>query len=576
MKSREENILIKLVGMLPVPAVAVDPTGEILFMNHQAGPIFGYRPEETIGKRLTRIFPGTGILEVFASGQGVKCRENTPFCPVFIANYEPVYLEGCLAGVLAVFQPLEWGEDLSAARLLTNLYEAILADVVVGVAVTDAQGQVVFINKVYCDLLDLKAEEVLGQPADLVLPHSRLPKVMSTGTPWTGQVTGAGKGRLLLSEMAITSGGQVLGGLSKVLPQESLQDDELVKRYRAVEDKLVLYQNELAQLRQEQSPFQRIVGFSGQMMRIKRLAEKVAKGDATILLHGESGTGKEVFAQAIHQGSPRCKEPFIKINCAAIPDKLLEAELFGYEEGAFTGAAKGGKPGKFELANGGTIFLDEIGDMPLNMQAKLLRVLQDRCFERVGGTRTLQVDVRIIAATNRNLEELIQRGEFRLDLYYRFSVITMEIPPLRERREDIPLLANHIMEKLSQRYGVEVEGLTPEVHHCFTNHSWPGNVRQLENVLEHAFNLLEEGEKFIGIFHLPERFVKEVGNNIDRPSATLEEIMAEAEKKAILQALAATGGNRMEAANLLGIHRSGFYQKLKKYGITGEEGNNGK
>lgn len=330
-----------------------------------------------------------------------------------------------------------------------------------------------------------------------------------------------------------------------------------------LENKLTLYKNELEILQQNLSPLEAIQGVSPQIKELKERAARVARGEANVLLLGESGTGKELFARAIHQASPRRQEPLIKINCAAIPENLLEAELFGYDEGAFTGAARGGKPGKFELADGGTIFLDEIGDLPLSMQPKLLRALQERSFERVGGRRTIKVDVRIIAATNKDLPSLVREGKFRLDLYYRLAVITLQIPPLRERPMDLVPLCQMLLQKFNSRYGLDIEGISEEVQELFQRYSWPGNVRELENVLEHAFNFLEPGEKTIKLHHLPPYVYRG-----DHPGGLqLKEAVAQAEQEAIKKALLAAGGNKQEAARLLGIHPSGLYQKIKKYNL---------
>ena len=276
-----------------------------------------------------------------------------------------------------------------------------------------------------------------------------------------------------------------------------------------------------------------------------------------------------MFAQAIHYASNRRHGPFIKINCASIPENLLESELFGYEEGAFTGARKGGKPGKFELANGGTIFLDEIGDMSMPMQAKLLRVLQEREVERVGGTKTSSVDVRVIAATNQDLETMMSQGTFRQDLYYRLNVIALHVPPLRERREDLPELCEALLRKVNRTLQFDVDGVSREAMELLMQYDWPGNVRELENVLERSVNLMDE----VGDI-LPEHLPPTMRRPATKPALSNQEetkelagIMEEAEKQAIYKALETAGGNRSQAAKILGIHRSGFYQKLSKYQI---------
>jgi len=310
-----------------------------------------------------------------------------------------------------------------------------------------------------------------------------------------------------------------------------------------------------------------LIGRSPQMAAVRRRVQEVAGSAVDVLIRGETGTGNELISDAIHYASPRARNACVRLNCAALSENLLESELFGYDDGAFTGARRGGKPGKFELANGGSIFLDEIGDMTLAMQAKLLRVLQEREIERVGATKPVKVDVRVIAATNRDLETMIERGEFRQDLYYRLNIISLQIPPLRERKEDIPLLASTILKKLNNQTPHWVEGVSPEAMEILMEYSWPGNVRELENILERAVNLMDE-EAFIAPEHLPPVVKKQYKNKeADDGVKQLAGIMGDTEKQAIYRALEAAGGNKSKAAQILGIHRSGFYQKIKKYGL---------
>jgi Transcriptional regulator containing PAS, AAA-type ATPase, and DNA-binding domains len=297
---------------------------------------------------------------------------------------------------------------------------------------------------------------------------------------------------------------------------------------------------------------------------LKNMALRVAPSVSTVLITGESGTGKELFAHAIHRTSDRRKERFVKVNCAAIPDNLLESELFGYAEGAFTGAKKGGKPGKFELANRGTIFLDEIGDMPLAMQAKLLRVLQDREIERVGGIEPVYVDVRVIAATNRNVEELVEKGEFREDLYYRLNIIELNIPPLREHMEDLALLVESLIAKLNIKLKKEIQGIDQEAVALLQKYHWPGNIRELENMLEVAINMTEGGILECDDFPY---IMKKTKMDQAESGVTLSNAKASTEKQLIMDALKQSGDDKKKAAAILAIHPSALYRKLKKYGI---------
>lgn len=294
------------------------------------------------------------------------------------------------------------------------------------------------------------------------------------------------------------------------------------------------------------------------------LASKVAKTSATVLIRGESGVGKEVLARAIYKESDRYKMPFIKVNCASIPENLLESELFGYEEGAFTGARRGGKLGKFELAQGGTIFLDEIGDMSYTMQAKILRVLQEKELERVGGTKTISLDVRVIAATNKDLEQMIENESFRRDLYYRLNVFPLNIPPLRERKDDIIPLSRVILEKLNKHCG-NIVSLSADVIKILQQHNWPGNIRELQNVLEHA-NIIRTDDE-IKIRDLP-KYILPSNDKLDVKNLedfNLKENIGMLEKEMIKESLLRNGNNKSKAIRELGISRRAFYEKISKY-----------
>ncbi|WP_457600597.1 sigma-54 interaction domain-containing protein, partial [Hydrogenivirga sp.] len=308
-----------------------------------------------------------------------------------------------------------------------------------------------------------------------------------------------------------------------------------------------------------------IVGRSRGIMGVLELVHRVAHTNATVLLRGESGVGKEVFARAIHFLSPRADRPFIAVNCGAIPENLLEAELFGYEKGAFTGAYSS-KKGKFELANGGTLFLDEIGELPLHLQVKLLRAIQEKEIERLGGSKPIKVDVRIIAATNRDLERMVKEGKFREDLYYRLNVVPIFIPPLRERREDIPVLAQHFLEKFRKEYNKEVT-ISPEVMDAFMRYEWKGNVRELQNVIERMVILDTDG--VLTEEDLPPEIRRDSPRRTSRvePPPVNGETIWEVEKKLIEKALEESGFIIKEAAKRLGMTPRQVSYRIQKYGI---------
>ncbi len=352
------------------------------------------------------------------------------------------------------------------------------------------------------------------------------------------------------------------------------RDEILLVLEKALDTRRLRRENEYLrkQLWKEQG-YGEIIGKSVPMKRVFSLIERVADTDSTVLILGESGTGKELVARAIHQASSRRKGPFVPVNCGAIPEELLESELFGHEKGAFTGAIKT-RLGRFELAHGGTIFLDEIAEMSPKLQVKLLRVLQEKTIERVGGTHTISIDIRIIAATNKNLEEEVQKKNFREDLYYRLNVIPIYLPPLRERKDDIPLLVNHFIQKFNQQKRRDIQGIEPEALDLLLRHDWPGNVRELENVIERMVILAEE--ETITKADIPEyirgsieerAFVPLEDVEIPEEGINLPKLVSEFEKRLILKALDKTGWVKNRAAKLLHINRTTLIEKMKKQKI---------
>lgn len=322
----------------------------------------------------------------------------------------------------------------------------------------------------------------------------------------------------------------------------------------------------------DRDPLAMIIGSSPGIVAARSLARRAARGDSNVLLLGETGVGKEVFARAIHEAGRRAHGSFVVVNCAAVPESLMESELFGYEEGAFTGALRTGRPGKFEQASGGTIFLDEIGDMPLMLQAKVLRAIQERTIERLGGAREIPVDARLIAATNKNLHEMVATGEFREDLYYRLDVITITIPPLRERKQDMPEIVDYFLKRLNKVCHTCVKGIHPTVMDAFLRHTWPGNLRELENVLERGLNLTDGDE--IHPEDIPIYFWETPTSQPDVSAGFrgpgLDDSLAAHERAILAAALRAAGNNRTRAARMLNISRSGLYKKLRRYGIAGK------
>lgn len=318
-------------------------------------------------------------------------------------------------------------------------------------------------------------------------------------------------------------------------------------------------ENRTLQAQAQKAPLDGIITASSEMIAVCRMIERVAPTDASVMLLGASGTGKELLARALHSMSTRGKLPFVAINCAAIPENLLESELFGYEKGAFTGAVKQ-TPGKIELAEGGTLFLDEVGDIPLPLQVKLLRFLQERVIERIGGRKEIPVDVRIVCATHQNLQELIEEGRFREDLYYRLAEINIDIPPLAEREGDAILLAHHFLNEFNKEHGRKIKGFTPDALVAIANHQWPGNVRELENKLKRSVIMTESDR-------IAERDLALGGGEKGVTPLNLKQVREDADKRALRQALAVSDGNISQSAKLLGISRPTLYDLLKQYNI---------
>ncbi|TCS71859.1 sigma-54 interaction domain-containing protein [Effusibacillus lacus] len=444
-----------------------------------------------------------------------------------------------------------------------NLLESVFEKAYESIVVCDADGYILMMNQAYRDFLGV--QDVVGRHVTDVIENTRMHIVARTGKPEIADIQRIKGQYMIASRIPIFEDGKLVAVVGTVMFQDVRQLQALAATVDQLKQELAYYKRELRRKMGAVYRFEQIAGSSQRMEEVKNLARKVANSDTTVLIIGESGTGKELFAHAIHAASKREMGPFIRVNCAAIPDSLLESELFGYEEGAFTGAARKGKKGKFELADHGTILLDEIGDMPLNLQAKLLRVLQEKEVERVGGTRPIPINVRVIASTNRNLQELIREGKFREDLYYRLNVLKLEIPPLRERGEDLQELVESLLEQLMETTGLVVREIHPDVWEILRKYSWPGNVRELRNVLERALHNMEGN--CLKAEHIS---VSQTDMYRTNPAAplTLKESLELAEKEAIKRALAAAGGNRPEAARILGISKSGLYQKLDKYGLS--------
>ncbi|WP_053363706.1 sigma-54-dependent Fis family transcriptional regulator [Bacillus sp. FJAT-27251] len=448
-----------------------------------------------------------------------------------------------------------------------DILETIIDSAYEWIVVVNTEGNIVYMNKNYCQFLEIEQEEALGKHVSKVIENSRMHIVAKSGKEEIADLQYIKGNYMIANRIPIFSDGKLIGALGTVIFRDTKEWNKMNSHIKSLMPKLQTYLQDWEDNNGAKYTLQDIKSISPQILQLKEKVKNVASGNISVLIRGESGTGKELFAHSIHHLSPRSHHPFIKVNCGAIPEHLLESELFGYEEGAFTGAKKGGKKGKFLLAHGGTIFLDEIGDMPVNMQVKLLRVLQEKEVEPVGAVKPIPVDVRVIAATNRPLEKMIEEKRFREDLFYRINVIPFKIPPLRERPEDIPHLTDFFLEKISRRAGKRITMIDEEVRNVFNQHSWPGNLRELENVIEAAVHLTD-GER-ITISSLPESLKGDPKILIGQ--LTLKEILEETEKRIIERTLEQFHEDKLEAAKALGISKSSMYEKIKKYRLETEE-----
>ena len=456
-------------------------------------------------------------------------------------------------------------EDLIELKRKIHFYETILDNIYNGVMITDPDGKIIFFSKTYGNFLGIDPQGAIGKDCTEVIENTRMDIVAKTKIPEVNLPHRIMGQDMVVQRIPIEMNGDLVAVYGQVMFKDVRDVQALARKLNILESKVELYEKELESLRSSKYTLNHIVGKSEKIVELKRLALKAAQTHAPVLLIGESGTGKELFAHAIHYASERRPRPFIRLNCAAIPKDLLEAELFGYEPGAFTGAGSKAKPGKFELAHHGSIFLDEISDLPWEMQPKLLRVLEEKEMERLGGTRLTKCDFRLIAATNENLERYVEEGKFRKDLYYRLNVIPIQIPPLRERKEDIPVIADHLIQTLNKDLGTNVTKISPEVLNIFENYDWPGNVRELANILERILYSID-GDT-IQMKHLP-IFLQSLSTASTKLQPTLlKRLKEDMEKEALVHAIRISNDNKNKAARLLGIHRTALYKKMKKLNI---------
>jgi transcriptional regulator with PAS, ATPase and Fis domain len=458
----------------------------------------------------------------------------------------------------------------SLLKLAAQSMFDVFARAAMGMLVVDREHRVVWISEGYKSFLpalgfDSQASFV-GRRVEEVVPNTLMAQVIETGRPILVDLLTNKAGTFLVSRLPLRDDqGRVIGALGLVLmdhPETTMQP--LMAKFTRLQAELDAARRQLAQQRRPKYTIASFIGASAAALEVKRQARRVAATDSTVLLTGETGTGKELLAQAIHAASPRAAHPFVGVNIAAVPESLLEAEFFGVAPGAYTGAdRKTTRDGKFKLADRGTLFLDEIGDMPLALQSKLLRALQEREVEPLGSNKVEPVDVRVIAATSRDLAAMVAAGQFRADLYYRLNVLPIALPPLRARRDDIDALAEALLDDIARRSGLPVRSLAPDALDALAAHDWPGNIRELRNVLEHA--VLMHDELMLHAAQLPRLGTAPAVAAPAGGPVPLPEQLADVERRAIADALKATGGNRVAAAKLLKMSRAALYDRLARY-----------
>ncbi|MGI6550837.1 MAG: sigma 54-interacting transcriptional regulator [Syntrophomonadales bacterium] len=578
LNEKYDTIINRIIDSPTMGYIVINRDEEVTHVNQTYLDILDMKAEDIIGKKILDVIPGSKLPRVLETGEIEEIDLWSVNGHNMFVSRLPIMRNGKVIGAIGHTLTL----DLSVPKFLVSklqetdrrfnaIFEGLIENPNTAYIIVDKDGYVTVMNQTFLDIIGKKREEVIGKHVLEVYSHSKLPETLKTGQMDSADVWPIVEGRdILINRIPIRQNGQIIGAIGHSMVLDMSGAKMLMKRLQETQKELSVYKDEVNAIYQARWRFEDLIGRSSEFVTVKALAQQFAQTSSTLLITGESGTGKELFAQAIHNASSRRTGPFIRINCVTLPENLLESELFGYEDGAFTGAKKGGKPGKFELARGGTVFLDEIGDMPMNMQTKLLSVLQERVIERVGGTKPIDINVRVIAATNQNLEEMVANHEFREDLYYRLNVVRLQIPPLRKRIEDLPVLAAGLMPRINEKLGTNVSQISEPALEILRNYSWPGNVRELENILERAINLAHiRSADCIDIGDLPS--LSKNGTSIDtspNSSRTLNEAIDELEREMIVKALEETGHNKTKTAQVLGIHSSVLYRKLNKYGLN--------
>lgn len=553
----------QIVESIPVGIIVIDINCSITTINSYGLKIVDMALKDVLGKNVRNIISNSELPEVLSSNKPQLGKIQYINNHTLMVNRSPIFFNNKVIGAVGVFQDIS---EMVGMKELNEQLKKILEASHDLICFIDENRKISYVNPAYEKYFNISGNDLAGLDLKDISPNGLRMKVFNSKEKIENFVYQKDNLDIVATIEPIFIEGSFKGVISISKPVYEMK--QLMKKLEQSEEELDYYKHELKRYSALEGYFPNIIGASGSLKESLLIAEKASKTTSTVLIRGESGTGKELIAKAIYNNSDRKDKPFIRVNCAAIPENLLESELFGYEKGAFTGAVKS-KPGKFDMADHGTIFLDEIGDLPKPMQVKLLRVLQEREFERIGGLETNTVDVRIIAATNRNLEEMLAVGDFREDLYYRLNVIAITLPPLRNRREDISLLTEYFINKIRNKLNKEVKDIERECIEYLQQYSWPGNVRELENVIERAINMCDGScitKKDLPLYIT--NTVSSVGSLINLVNGELAS-MEEYEKQIIEMAIKKYGSYN-QAGKALGLTHRTVSLKCKKWGIKTE------
>ena len=568
----DSKLLSTIMNSTQEGVVAIDAKGKVNLFNPAAERITGLTAHAVLGRPATEVIPNTRLHVVLKEGRAeLEQLQRLGESSIITSRFPVTDEQGRITGAVAVFRDVTRLEDLSE-RLsdlgqARDLMEAVIDATHDAISVADVIGNNIIVNSAYTRITGLPKEAVIGKSAtvDIAEGESMHMKVLRTGKPVKNVrlKVGPSKNEVIVNVAPIFIDGRIKGSVGVIHDISDIME---------LTEELTTAKKLLRHLEAKYT-WEDIIGNSAAITGAKEQARRAAMTPATVLLLGESGTGKELFAHAIHSASSRTGGKFIRVNCATLTESLLESELFGYVEGAFTGAIKGGRKGLFEEADKGTLFLDEISDIGRSLQSKLLRVLQEKEIVRVGGTSPVDVDVRIIAATNADLQSMVHAGEFREDLFYRLNVIPIRIQPLRQRRGDILPTALHVLFRLNQELDRQVAGISDDAAQALQANDWPGNVRELENFLGRALINMSPKDTTIGLNDLP----PQLAHTIAEPSAAplqaqapgpLAATLEAAERDALMQALKDSGGSRTKAAEALKISLRSLFYKISKHKIS--------